>query len=49
MAYWLELQNNVTEVEYGPRNGNTRYHPMKRRLEEELLRFLTDIEALLPA
>jgi hypothetical protein len=48
MACWLALQDNVTEVEYGPRD--TKYYCLdKGRLEQELLRFLTDMEALLSA
>ncbi|KAN0074279.1 hypothetical protein V8E54_008216 [Elaphomyces granulatus] len=47
MACWLALQDNVTEVEYGPRD--TKYCLEKGRLDQELLRFLTDMEALLSA
>jgi hypothetical protein len=49
MACWLALQDNVTKVEYEPGNGYPKYYLEKGRLEQELLRFLTDMEALLSA
>jgi hypothetical protein len=48
MACWLVLQDNVAEVKYDPLIGPTGYHLLKGQLEEELVRFLTDMEALLP-
>ncbi|KAN0082159.1 hypothetical protein V8E54_003457 [Elaphomyces granulatus] len=42
------LQDNVAEVKYDPLIGPTGYHLLKGQLEEELVRFLTDMEALLP-
>jgi hypothetical protein len=47
MACWLALQDNVEEVKYGPET--TEYYLRKGQLEEELVRFLTDMEALLSA
>jgi len=51
IACWLALQDNVTEVQCWPGDDHTtnRYHLVKGRLDEELLRFLTDMEALLSA
>jgi hypothetical protein len=48
MASWLALQDNVMEVKYDPLTG-PKYYLLKGRLEEELVRFLTDMEALLSA
>jgi hypothetical protein len=47
MACWLALQDNVKEVKYDP--DTTKYYLLKGQLEEELVRFLTDMEALLSA
>ena len=44
MACWLALQDNVKEVKYDP---ETEYYILKGQLEDELLRFLMDMEALL--
>jgi hypothetical protein len=47
MACWLALQDNVKEVKYDPGTGPTKYYLLKGQLEDELMRFLTDMEALL--
>lgn len=43
-ACWLALQNNVEEIEYEP---SEIYRLKRGRMEEELRRFLADMEALL--
>jgi hypothetical protein len=47
IACWLSLQDNVVEVKYDPLIDPTGYRLVKGKLEEELVRFLTDMEALL--
>jgi hypothetical protein len=46
---WLALQANVKDAEYGPLTRANGYYLRKGRLEEELVRFLVDMEALLSA
>ncbi|KAN0078897.1 hypothetical protein V8E54_005410 [Elaphomyces granulatus] len=48
MACWLSLQDHVYEVKYMP-HGSFEYYLRKGQLEEELERFLVDMEALLQA
>jgi hypothetical protein len=46
--YWHVCRIIVSEVKYEP-NFSVEYHLQKGRLEEELERFLIDMEALLRA
>jgi hypothetical protein len=48
LACWLSLLDHVSEIRYKP-EFSLEYHLQKGRLEEELERFLIDMEALLRA